>query len=143
LTFSALTMGTGPLFALQLKSIFANVCSSQHSSGRQHFTFVPVSGLTNVYNIKVAGGRDGCNIFLSSASCAGGSNLVDLFNVDDGSGRQRWMLSPSGSGFNIQPFNGRAGCNDFLSVASCGTDLVDLFGVDDGSGRQQFTLTAV
>ncbi|KAK7035760.1 ricin B-type lectin domain-containing protein [Favolaschia claudopus] len=114
---------------------------SDDGSGRQHFKFIPVSGLTNVYNIQVTGGRDGCNTFLSTASC--GSNTVDLFNTDDGSGRQRWMVSPSGSGFNIQSFSGRASCRSFLSVASCGTDLVDMFSADDGSGRQQFTLTAV
>ncbi|KAF7306294.1 Ricin B-type lectin domain-containing protein [Mycena indigotica] len=115
--------------------------SSDDGSGRQHFQFVAVSGLTNVYNIKVAGGRDGCNTFLSSASC--GADLVDLFGSDDGSGRQRWVVSPSGSGFNVQPYSGRASCNTFLSVASCGSDLVDLYSFDDASGRQQFTLTAV
>ncbi|KAF7306293.1 Ricin B-type lectin domain-containing protein [Mycena indigotica] len=114
---------------------------SDEGSGRQRFKFVPVDGLTNVYNIKVAGGRDGCDTFLSSGQC--GSNLVDLYSRDDGSGRQRWVVNPSGNGFNIQPYSGRASCNTFLSVASCGTDLVDLYSFDDASGRQQFTLTAV
>nr|GAT61417.1 predicted protein [Mycena chlorophos] len=122
-------------------SNLVDLYSEDDGSGRQHFTLQPVSGLTNVYNILVAGGREGCNLFLSTASC--GSNLVDLYNEDDGSGRQRWMLTPSGSGYNIESYAGRASCYDFLSVASCGTDLVDIYALDDGSGRQQWTLTAV
>jgi hypothetical protein len=51
-------------------------------SGRQRWTFSLVSGQTNVYNIQVSGGRSGCNTYLSSSSC--GSDLVDLYNQDDG-----------------------------------------------------------
>ncbi|KAF8209961.1 hypothetical protein K438DRAFT_1753570 [Mycena galopus ATCC 62051] len=120
----------------------AFVAQIDTSSGRQHWNFVPVHG-TNAFNIIVAGGRDGCNLYLSTASCP--SNLVDLFDHDDGSGRQRWTLLSEGSPFNIVVFGGRSGCNDFLSVASCatGTNLVDMFGSDDGSGRQEFFLTPI
>ncbi|KAJ6475423.1 hypothetical protein C8R45DRAFT_935056 [Mycena sanguinolenta] len=94
---------------------------------------------SKTYRITV-GGRAGCNNILSVASC--GSNLVDLFNVDDGSGRQHWNFVPvpGTNSFNIKVAGGRDGCNIFLSTASCGSNLVDLFNEDDGSGRQRWTV---
>ncbi|KAJ1547519.1 hypothetical protein HK405_005641, partial [Cladochytrium tenue] len=128
-------------------SNLVDLYSTDDGSGRQHFTFTAVSGKTNVYNVNVAGGRSGCNTYLSSASC--GSNLVDLYGVDDGSGRQQWVLTPSPAGdgsYNVQVVAGRSGCYDFLSSGSCSAstaNLVDLYGFDDASGRQEWTLTAV
>jgi len=63
-------------------------------SGRQEWT---VNSEGSPFNIVVAGGREGCNNFLSVASCTTGTNLVDMFSSDDGSGRQQWFLTPVGS----------------------------------------------
>jgi hypothetical protein len=50
-------------------------------SGRQHWVFRLVQGKTNVYNIIVGGGRDGCNTFLTGTACP--STLATLFGGDD------------------------------------------------------------
>jgi hypothetical protein len=42
-----------------------NMASSDDGSGRQQFLLTPVSGQNDIYNIQVAGGRSGCNTFLS------------------------------------------------------------------------------
>jgi hypothetical protein len=74
-------------------------CWPQHSyylysgSGRQRWLAVPVPGTTNQYNFMVSGGRATCNLYLSGHDCTNSSNLIDLFNMDDGSGRQRWVLT--------------------------------------------------
>jgi hypothetical protein len=59
-------------------------------SGRQRWQFVPLnSNIPNYYQIKVVGGVEGGRVFLS---CTEDGNKVDLWNKDDGSGRQRWQL---------------------------------------------------
>ncbi|KAJ8078227.1 hypothetical protein PM082_000433 [Marasmius tenuissimus] len=111
-------------------------------SGNQHYTFVPVDGMQNTFNIK-----NKCNQFLSCQACTGTAR-TDLFGSDDGSGRQRWTLVPvSGQAntYNIKVAGGREEkCGVFLSVsAKCEDNFVDLFLNDDGSGRQQWILNKV
>ncbi|KAI9282149.1 hypothetical protein BC943DRAFT_329286 [Umbelopsis sp. AD052] len=62
-------------------------------SGRQQWFANPIANTTNRFNLMTVTGRAGCNQFLSTADCTNSSNLVDMFNVDDGSGRQRWVLT--------------------------------------------------
>ncbi|KAF7323898.1 Ricin B-type lectin domain-containing protein [Mycena kentingensis (nom. inval.)] len=126
---------------------------------------------TIFYNVKVAGGKvsgcsplnnmlsnrgcdntvqdlwAGCQMYLSSQDCSG-KTTTDLFGIDDGSGRQRWVLTPvSGiaNTYTIRVAGGRdASCGTFLSTGSaCADTFVDLFTSDDGSGRQRWTLTAL
>ncbi|KAJ2955031.1 hypothetical protein NQZ79_g8897 [Umbelopsis isabellina] len=63
-------------------------------SGRQQWTALPVPNTTNHFNFLIGNGRNGCNDYLSTANCTNSSNLVDMFGNDDGSGRQRWVLTP-------------------------------------------------
>jgi len=63
-------------------------------SGRQRWTFTPVSQPNNpiipsYYNIKIVGGTNNGRVYLS---CIPDGTKVDLYNTDDGSGRQRWQL---------------------------------------------------
>jgi outer membrane protein assembly factor BamB len=62
-------------------------------SGRQQWVFLPVkgSGICSYFNIKVNGGVDNGRVYLS---CTGDGTRVDLWNMDDGSGRQRWQQQP-------------------------------------------------
>ncbi|CAM0136248.1 unnamed protein product [Umbelopsis sp. WA50703] len=73
-------------------SNLVDLYSEDDGSGRQEWLVVPVPGVSNQYNIMVNGGRATCNLYLSTADCTNSSNLVDLYNLDDGSGRQRWAL---------------------------------------------------
>jgi hypothetical protein len=58
--------------------------------GRQRWQFVPLSSnIPSYFHIKVVGGVSGGRVFLS---CAANGPSVDLWNTDDGSGRQRWQL---------------------------------------------------
>jgi hypothetical protein len=60
------------------------------NSGRQRWQFVPVqSPICTYYNIKVDAGVTGGRTLLS---CTPDGSTVDLWNVDDGSGRQRWQV---------------------------------------------------
>ncbi len=77
----------------------------------------------------------------SLLSCSPDGTVVDLWNVDDGSGRQEWNITlvPGLSDtYNITVSNG---VNDrkYLSCTSDGT-RVDLWSKDDGSGRQRWQL---
>jgi hypothetical protein len=59
-------------------------------SGRQRWQFVPLtSNIPSYFQIKVVGGVESGRVFLS---CNDGGGTVDLWNTDDGSGRQRWQL---------------------------------------------------
>ena len=64
--------------------------TSDDGSGRQRWQFVPLSSnIPSYYQIKVVGGVDTGRVFLS---CTADGTKVDLWNTDDGSGRQRWQL---------------------------------------------------
>jgi hypothetical protein len=61
-------------------------------SGRQRWRFIPTTSNTNIpsnFNIMVLGGTDGGKIYLS---CPSDGSVVDLWNEDDGSGRQQFQL---------------------------------------------------
>jgi len=62
-------------------------------SGRQQWLFVPVrkTGICSYFNIKVNAGVTGNRTLLS---CTSDGKKVDLWNQDDGSGRQRWQRQP-------------------------------------------------
>ncbi|KAJ6513379.1 hypothetical protein C8R45DRAFT_1068356 [Mycena sanguinolenta] len=116
-----------------------NVDDGTHN---QRYRFVPVPGLSNVFNI-----ISGCQRYLSCQAC-GGATTTDLYGLDDGSGRQRWTLKPVAgvaNTYNILVYGGRdASCGVYLSTGELCTDTyVDLWTGDDGSGRQQWTLTPV
>lgn len=78
--------------------------------------------------------------YLSCADCT--SDVVDVWHVDDGSGRQRWIMYevPQAPGeYNIMVYAGRAcdaGCW-YLSAHEDGR-TVNMWPVDDGSGRQRW-----
>ncbi|KAG2180865.1 hypothetical protein INT43_008444 [Umbelopsis isabellina] len=72
---------------------YVDVWGADDGSGRQQWTALPIPNTTNQFNFLIENGRNGCNDYLSTADCTNSSNLVDLFGVDDGSGRQRWNLT--------------------------------------------------
>jgi hypothetical protein len=94
------------------------------------------------YNLQVLRGLSSNRSLLS---CQAGG-LVDLWNEDDGSGRQRWVMNPvAGAPANVYNFTVYGGTNPgevYLSVAADGVG-VDLAGSDDGSGRQRWSLVEI
>lgn len=84
---------------------------------------------------------------LSCSDC--GDDYVDLFERDDGSGRQRWLVSDvagSPGEYTLLGFGGRDGCVDesgvqgscwFLSAFERGAE-VNMWHEDDASGRQRW-----
>jgi hypothetical protein len=73
------------------------------------------------------------------------NGTVDLWQVDDGSGRQVWNVSPVDdfpAVFNITVSSGTNPGKQFLSCTRDGA-TVDLFDRDDGSGRQRWRFVAV
>jgi hypothetical protein len=100
---------------------------------RQRWTFEMVA--KGVYRIKPAGR-------LSYLSCTADGSVVDLFDSDDGSGRQHWKLTSadaSGYTFTMEAANG-VGDRKYLSCSSDAT-VIDLWNQDDQSGRQRWTVT--
>ena len=91
------------------------------------------------YNLQVL---RGLSTNRSLLSCQAGG-VVDLWNTDDGSGRQRWVMNPvAGEPDNVYTFTVYGGTNPgeiYLSVAPNGSS-VELAGSDDGSGRQRWAL---
>lgn len=77
-------------------------------------------------------------------SCTSDGSKVDLFNRDDGSGRQQWSFVPvpNTSAYNILIGGGVSTDRKYLSCTSDGTK-VDLYNQDDGSGRQRWVLIPV
>lgn len=61
---------------------FAVLAVAKSGSGTGTVYTPPTPFTAGTYNVKIAGGRSGCNTFLSSASC--GSDLVDFYSTDDG-----------------------------------------------------------
>jgi hypothetical protein len=100
---------------------------------RQRWTFEMVA--KGVYRIKPAGR-------LSYLSCKADGSVVDLFDSDDGSGRQHWKLTPADSFGLTFTMEAAAGVGDrkYLSCNSDGT-VIDLYTQDDQSGRQRWTVS--
>jgi hypothetical protein len=63
--------------------------NTDDGSGRQRWQFVPLaSNIPDYFQIKVVGGVEGGRVYLS---CTPDGTKVDLWSIDDGSGRQRWQ----------------------------------------------------
>jgi len=64
-------------------------------SGRQRWVFIPngrdPKSNQPVFNIRVLRGVDNGRVWLS---CTDNGKLVDLYHRDDGSGRQKWVVTP-------------------------------------------------
>ena len=119
---------------------FVDLWFEDDASGRQRWELTQLPELgRDVFNIKVAGGTLPGERYLS---CARDGSIVDLFEGDDGSGRQRWVLAkvrsnpPIPAYYTLSPFKGAGG---LLSCTADGTK-VDLFDGDDHSGRQRWQL---
>jgi hypothetical protein len=94
----------------------------------------------------------GDRALLSCSDCS--ANFVNVWDRDDGSGRQRWIASevPGARGeYTLLGFGGRDACADesgtagscwFLSAYPAGPD-VNMWHADDGSGRQRWVFTQV
>ena len=92
-----------------------------------------------LYCLQVLRGLSTNNSLLSCNSGGG----VDLFNQDDGSGRQKWQLQLlNDKVFNIIVSGGTNPDKKYLSCAADG-NRVDLYSQDDGSGRQKWLFKAV
>ncbi len=92
-----------------------------------------VSGAPGIFNILVSKGTDPGKKYLS---CRSNGQTVDLFDKDDGSGRQRWQLIPVlkqgiPNDFQIKV----AGGTNNRQFLSCTPNelTVDLWDNDDGS----------
>lgn len=94
------------------------------------------------FNLQVLRGLS-TNRSLLSCQATG---LVDLWNQDDFSGRQRWVTTQvQGQPANVFTFTVYGGTNQgktYLSVAG-DNQTVDLEAADDGSGRQRWALIPV
>jgi hypothetical protein len=62
-------------------------------NGLQEWRAHIIPNTTNTYNFMLVNGRPTCGQFLSTQDCTNSSNLVDIYSTDDGSGRQRWVLT--------------------------------------------------
>lgn len=90
------------------------------------------------YNLQVLRGLSSARSLLS---CRPDGSVVDLWNTDDDSGRQQWVLTEIGGGdlYTIAVRTGTAQGKSYLGVASATS--VGLFPSDDGSGNQRWVLT--
>ncbi len=76
-------------------------------------------------------------------SCNTTGEVVDLWPVDDNSGRQKWVITPIGNGkYHIKPVAGLFSGRNWLSTAATG-EVVDLWYNDDNSGRQQWSFSLI
>ena len=87
------------------------------------------TGTANVFEM-IVGGRLTCNEFLSTTACSGGPH-IDIYNQNDGSGRQLWLFSfvatniplPSGN-YYIQSVGTAAqnipSCGTYMGYGGCG-----------------------
>ena len=66
--------------------------------------------------------------------------MVDLYDKDDGSGRQQWVLHHLGnSQYNIEIAGGTNPGKTYLGATRDGTE-VKLYSDDDNSGRQKWII---
>lgn len=116
------------------------------SDGAWIVTTPKVSTTTNtkldIYELQIISGLDTDKCFLS---CKSDGTVVDLWNTDDKSGRQRWQFIPVNGlkdVYNIRVFNGVDSNRTYLSSNYDGSK-VDLWYGDDGSGRQRWKITNI
>ena len=86
-------------------------------SGRQQFTFNPVSG---GFTISVLNGRVGCADLVAAQSCASQNTALTFAGSNDGSGLAVWRLAPP----SLPPFvpyftNGNYTIGNVLRAGSC------------------------
>lgn len=97
---------------------------------------------SNAVNIVASGGLDSDKNLLS---CTDDGTVVNLWNVDDASGRQKWQFTRVDGYddvYNIKVVNGVNSSRKYLSAMPDGTS-VNLWTEDDGSGRQRWKLIPV
>ena len=111
--------------------------SRDDESGRQRWQFFPTTQRNGdpAFQIHVVAGTMAGRNMLSCRP----DGYVDLFERDDESGRQKWVLLPLGNDmFNIRVAGGTNSGKSFLSCRADG--YVYLYCKDDGSGRQRWRL---
>lgn len=86
-----------------------------------------------------------CTDAFLSCSADPASRAVDTWKADDKSGRQRWLLTPSGAGPNsyVVTASGGRGSGPVVLGAAPDSTGVDLRTSDDGSGRQRWLFSPV
>lgn len=100
------------------------------------------SGLT--YLLRPIKGLDSNRKYLS---CAANGSVVDLWDKNDGSGRQQWLITKVGMEqnngiFHLVPHDGLSSNRKFLSCTSDGSKC-DLWDKDDDSGRQRWVFIPI
>jgi hypothetical protein len=94
------------------------------------------------FNLQVLRGLSSNRSLLSCQA----TGLVDLWNTDDASGRQRWVMNPvegqQPNVFTLAVYGGTNPGETYLSATVDGTG-VTLDGSDDGSGRQWWAMVEV
>lgn len=87
----------------------------------------------------------GLNTDRNLLSCTDDGTVVNLWDKDDGSGRQKWqftLVKGYSDVYNIRIVNGVYSSRTYLSATPDG-DSVNLWNEDDGSGRQRWKLIPV
>lgn len=100
------------------------------------------AGQNNTFNVLTTDPSMKKQKFLS---CRADGSLVDLYDEDDGSGRQRWSFVPfpgQPDTYYVMIVNGLTTDRRFLSCKPDGS-IVDLWNQDDGSGRQRWVVTKI
>lgn len=124
-----LLLDKDPTSTISTKSSNIYRASSQNSDSSA-FDWTGI--LVNIYPIK---GIIGERKYLSSRM---DGEVVDLFDKDDNSGRQRWILSKLSDGtYNVSIYSGISNSKYLLSSRDDGK-RVDLWNIDDESGRQRW-----
>lgn len=98
---------------------------------------MPIPGTHNLQILR------GLTTNRSLLSCNSNGETVDLWDKDDGSGRQEFRAIEIAPGiYNLVVEKGVSSDRKYLSTNTEGT-TVDLWGKDDGSGRQRWTFTPI
>lgn len=98
--------------------------------------------MAEYFNLQVLRGLSSNRSLLSCRA----TGLVDLWNQDDGSGRQRWLVTQvqgqASNVYTVATYKGTDSGETYLGVAS-DNETVELQASDDGSGRQQWAMIPV
>jgi hypothetical protein len=143
----------------QSAAIYLSTDVTAHSSPDNYFEHIHLSPSRDVGQIwrfeRVAEGvfhirpEWGLLAYLSCSWESGhgdDGSSVDLWHLDDNSGRQQWTLTPIGDGtFTITIETPGALKNPEYKYLSCNWDgsAIDLYHTDDGSGRQRWTVIEI
>ena len=66
-----------------------------------------------------------------------------LWEQDDGSGRQRWLVAQVNGGYTMSQPSGRQGCETYLSARACGVSPFMNLATSNASALQVFTISPV